>query len=216
LTIGKLKNSKNFGLDVVKSYTAEGVYRILNKVMRDIGKGYIDLVYFFGPYDYGFYKYLKDNPQKGIFENITLERNISLNELDYYVYTLSEGEIICFPSFTSTTRILNNPYTPTIKALQTNGIDPHTCKNIRMKFHYNYEKGNVSPGIDVDEVSTCKGEKEVLLLPFTFVKFNKIIKKDDRHFEFDFTIINRKNYLEFTLKNEKLEDIKKNIHTLIG
>ncbi len=216
LTIGKLKSSKNFGLDVVKSYTAEGVYRILNKVMRDIGKGYIDLVYFFGPYDYGFYKYLNDNPTKGIFKNITLERNICLNELDYYVYTLSEGEIICFPSFTSTSSKLNNPYTPTSQALQTNGIDPDTCKFIRMKFHYNYEKGNVSPGIDVDDVSTCKGEKEVLLLPFTFVKFNKIIKKDDRHFEFDFTIINRKNYLEFTLKNEKLEDIKKNIHTLIG
>ena len=85
-----------------------------------------------------------------------------------------------------------------------------------MIFHYNYESGNVSPGIDVDDVSTWKGEKEVLLLPFTFVKFNKINKKDDRHFEFDFTIINRKHYLEFTLKNAELDDIKKNIHKLIG
>ena len=185
--------------------------------MRDIGKDYIDLVYFFGPYDYGFFKYLKDNPKKGISSSITLERNVVLNELDYYVYTLSEGEIICFPSFTSTSSILNNPFKITPKTLKDNGIDLNTCKYVKMIFHYNYESGNVSPGIDVDDVSTCKGEKEVLLLPFAFVKFNKINKKeDDRHFEFDFTIINRKHYLEFTLKNAELDNIKKNIHKLIG
>ena len=215
-TVTKLTKSNNFGLDVVKSYTEEGVYRILNKIMRDIGKGYIDLVYFFGPYDYGFFKYLKDNPKKGISSSIRLERNVVLNELDYYVYTLSEGEIICFPSFTSTSSILNNPFKTTPKTLKDNGIDLNTCKYVKMIFHYNYESGNVSPGIDVDDVSTCKGEKEVLLLPFTFVKFNKINKKDDRNFEFDFTIINRKQYLEFKLKNAELDDIKKNIHKLIG
>ena len=183
--------------------------------MRDIGRGYIDLVYFFGPYDYGFFKYLKDNPKKAISSSITLERNVVLNELDYYVYTLSEGEIICFPSFTSTSTISNNPFSPNPAALKLNGIDPNTCKFVKMIFHYYYKKGNISPGIDVDDISTCQGEKEVLLLPFTFVKFNKINKKDDRHFEFDLTIINKSEYLEFILKNSELDDIKKNIKDLI-
>ena len=215
-TVTKLTKSNNFGLDVVKSYTEEGVYRILNKIMRDIGKGYIDLVYFFGPYDYGFFKYLYDNPNKGINSDITLERNIALNELDYYVYTLSEGEIICFPSFTSTSTISNNPFSPNPVALKLNGIDPNTCKFVKMIFHYYYKKGTVSPGIDVDDISSCKGEKEVLLLPFTFVKFNKINKKDERHFEFDFTIINQSKYLEFILKNSDIDSIKKKIHNLIN
>ena len=215
-TVKKLKQSNNFGEDCVKTYTAEGVYKILNKVMRDIGRGYIDLVYFFGPYDYGFFKYLHDNTNKGINSDITLERNIALNELDYYVYTLSEGEIICFPAFTSTSTISNNPFSPTPEALKLNGIDPKTCKFVKMIFHYYYKKGTVSPGIDVDDISSCKGEKEVLLLPFTFVKFNKINKKDERHFEFDFTIINQSKYLEFILKNSDIDSIKKKIHNLIN
>ena len=215
-TVNKLKKSNNFGEDCVKTYTAEGVYRILNKVMRDIGRGYIDLVYFFGPYDYGFFKYLYDNPNKGINSDITLERNIALNELDYYVYTLSEGEIICFPAFTSTSTISNNQFSPTPEALKINGIDPNTCKFVKMIFHYYYKEGIVSPGIDVDDISSCKGEKEVLLLPFTFVKFNKINKKDERHFEFDFTIINQSQYLEFILKNSDIDSIKKKIHNLIN
>ena len=85
-----------------------------------------------------------------------------------------------------------------------------------MIFHYYYKKGTVSPGIDVDDISSCKGEKEVLLLPFTFVKFNKINKKDERHFEFDFTIINQSKYLEFILKNSDIDSIKKKIHNLIN
>ena len=32
--------------------------------MRDISKGYIGLNYFFGPYDYGFFKFLHDNQDK--------------------------------------------------------------------------------------------------------------------------------------------------------
>ena len=214
-TVKKLKESNNFGKDCVKTYTEEGVYRILNKVMRDIGRGYIDLVYFFGPYDYGFFKYLHDNPNKGIKSDITLERNITLNELDYYVYTLSEGEIICFPSFTSTSTISNNPFSPTPGALKLNGIDPNTCKFVKMIFHYYYKKGNISPGIYVDDIFYHIGAKEVLLFPFTFVKFNKINKKDDRHFEFDLTIINQSEYLEFILKNSELDAIKKNIKKLI-
>ena len=46
-----------------------------------------------------------------------------------------------------------------------------------MIFHYKYENDCISPGIDVSSDSVFQFEKEVLLLPFTFVKFNQIEKK---------------------------------------
>ena len=213
-TVDKLKKCKNFGVEVIKSYTGEGVCYILNKIMRDISKGYIELTYFFGPYDYGFFKFLHDNPDKGINKTVDLTRNIKLNPLDFYTYTLSEKEIICFPSFTSTSLKLDNKFIPTKKGIQDNKI-VEDCINVKMIFHYIYEKDCISPGIDVSSDSVFKGEKEVLLLPFTFVKFNKIEKKDDKNYIFDFTIINRKKILEFELRNKGIDDIKKNMGKLV-
>ena len=212
-TVDKLKSSKNFGVEVIQSYTGEGVCYILNKIMRDISKGYIGLTYFFGPFDYGFFKFLHDNPDKGINKTVDLTRNIKLNQLDFYTYTLSEKEIICFPSFTSTSLKLDNKFIPTKKGIQDNKI-VEDCINVKMIFHYIYEKDCISPGIDVSSDSVFKGEKEVLLLPFTFVKFNKIEKKDDKNYIFDFTIINRKKILEFELRNKGIDDIKKNMAKL--
>ena len=214
-TVNKLKKSKNFGVEVIQSYTGEGVCYILNKIMRDISKGYIELTYFFGPYDYGFFKFLHDNPDKGINKTVDLTRNIKLNPLDFYTYTLSEKEIICFPSFTSTSLKLDNTFSVTCNGKEVNNIDDKDCINVKMIFHYIYEKDCISPGIDVSSDAVFKGEKEVLLLPFTFVKFNKIEKKDDKNYIFDFTIINRKKILEFELRNKGIDDIKKNMTKLV-
>ena len=216
-TVKILNESKNFDKDCIRTYTEiEGVYVILNKVMRNIGKGYIDLVYFFGTYDYGIFKYLHDNPNKGLKSDITLKRDIILNELDFNVYTFSEGEIICFPSFTSTSRNINNEFHISSESILSNKIDLDNSIKVRMLFHYHYKEGNVSPGVDIDDISSCSGEKEVLLLPFTFVKFNKIIKKDENKYDFDFTIINQSKYLEFILKNSEVDEIKKSIDILIN
>ena len=216
-TVKILNESKNFSKDCIRTYTKkEGVYVILNKVMRNIGKGYIDLVYFFGTYDYGIFKYLHDNPNKGLKSDITLKRDIILNELDFNVYTFSEGEIICFPSFTSTSRNINNEFHIPLESIQSNKIDLDNSIIVRMLFHYHYEEGKVSPGVDIEDISTISSEKEVLLLPFTFVKFNKIIKKDENKYDFDFTIINQSKYLEFILKNSEVDDIKKSIDILIN
>ena len=216
-TVKILNESKNFSKDCIRTYTEkEGVYVILNKVMRNIGKGYIDLVYFFGTYDYGIFKYLHDNPNKGLKSDITLKRDIILNELDFNVYTFSEGEIICFPSFTSTSRNINDEFHISWESIISNNIDLDNSIKVKMLFHYHYEEGKVSPGVYIEDISTYKDEKEVLLLPFTFVKFNKIIKKGENNYDFDFTIINQSKYLEFILKNSEVDDIKKSIDILIN
>ena len=183
--------------------------------MRNISIGYIGLTYFFGPYDYGFFKFLHDNPEKGLKKSVDLTRNIKLNKIDFYTYTLSEKEIICFPSFTSTSLKLDNNFCITSNGKDVNNIDDKDCINVKMIFHYKYEKDCISPGIDVSSDSVFQYEKEVLLLPFTFVKFNQIEKKDDNNYIFDFTIINRKKYLEFELRNKEVSDIKNNMDKLV-
>ena len=56
--VNKFKISKNFGLELIKTYTAEGFCYIINKIMRNISLGHIGLSYFFSPYDYAFFKFL--------------------------------------------------------------------------------------------------------------------------------------------------------------
>ena len=84
-----------------------------------------------------------------------------------------------------------------------------------MIFHYKYEKDCISPGIDISSYSPFPGEKEVVLFPFTFVKFNQIEKKDDNNYIFNFNIINWKKYLEFELRNKEVSDIKNNMDKLV-
>ena len=183
--------------------------------MRNISIGYIGLTYFFGPYDYALFKFLHDNPEKGLNKSVDLTRKIKLNKLDFYTYTLSEKEIICFPSFTSTSLKLDNDFNTTSNGLNVNKIDNKDFINVKMIFHYKYEKDCISPGIDVSSDSVCPWEKEVILFPFTFVKFNQIKKKNDSKYIFDFTIINRKQYLEFELRNKEVSAIKNNMDKLV-
>ena len=62
----KLCHSKNFTLDCIRYYTGEDLCYIFNKTLRDIGKNFDGMSHFVGPFNYALYKFLKDNPNKGI------------------------------------------------------------------------------------------------------------------------------------------------------
>ena len=51
---------------------------------------------------YGLNKYVKENPSFSISKNMMLYRVIKCSKLDFYLYKLNIGHIICFPSLTST------------------------------------------------------------------------------------------------------------------
>ncbi len=81
-----------------------------------------------------------------------------------------------------------------------------------MIFKYTHQKGNISPGIIIEDKKLKDGsylschpkEKEVLLFPFTFAKIYEI-KTDNENgnkiFVVKLEIINRKSYIEYVLKN---------------
>jgi len=78
-----------------------------------------------------------------------------------------------------------------------------------MIFYYNHEKGNISPGIIIKDnkgkdgkyLSKHKNENEVILFPFTFARILEINKLEDNYYEIQLDIINKKSYIEYTLRD---------------
>ena len=129
-----------------------------------------------------------------------------------YLYKLNLNHVICFLSLTSTSSKEIN-FTPTGLASNINktGYDTRT---IELIIKYNHESDNISPGIiienkkckgkDNEYISTFPREKEVLLFPFTFAKIlsiNSEVKFGEEIKIVNLEIINRKSYLEYTLRD---------------
>ena len=205
-------NCSNFVETSIRKYTGEsGFCYIFNRTMRNFEKGLMSLAYYMGPFLFGVNKYVKENPQKfALNKSMTLYRNIQCSIYDFYLYQMNENHIICFPSITSTSTE-KGEFTPTGKAKAINkiGIKEEDMLNVTMIFKYNHEMGNISPGIvvmdyegkDGNYLSANPSENEVILFPFTFVKITKIKSIDNKKYEMYLDIINRKEYIEYTLRD---------------
>ena len=203
-----LDNNNKFIEKAIKEYTRDSNFcYLLNKVMRNFESGLISLSYYMGPLLYGLNKYVKENPNYAMSHDMTLYRYIDCSKLDFYLYKINKGHIICFPSITSTSSE-DGSFTPT--GYGNNNSDEMIT--IKLIIKYRNESGNKSPGIIVenkkgtdnhDYLSCFPSENEVILFPFTFLKINDI-SGSNIYLE----IINRKKYIEYTLKNDVHNRIK--------
>ena len=207
----KLKNCENFVELSIRFYTGEsGFCYIFNRSMRNFEPGLISLAYYMGPFLFGVNKYVKENPNFSFKNNMTLFRNIQCSIYDFYLYQINLGHIICFPSITSTSTV-KGVFEPSSKSksINNNGIKEEDMLNITMIFNYKHEKGNISPGIIIKNykgkdgkfLSSNPNENEVILFPFTFVRINSIKSISKNTYEMDLEIINRKDYIEYTLRD---------------
>jgi len=206
----------NFIESAIRLYTGESMFRyIFNLSMRYFEDYSIFLAYYMGPFLYGVNKYVYENPDKFAFrKHMTLYRNIQCSFLDFYFYKINLKHIICLPSITSTSTLKDtfNPIEYERRINKNNGIPPEDIYKITMIFHYKHEKGNISPGIIIKDniakdgkyLSSLKNENEVILYPFTFVRITDIkeIKKEKNQYEIHLDIINRKSYIEYTLRDD--------------
>ena len=88
---------------------------------------------------------------------------------DFNIYLNSIGRVICYPSFTSTSLVENNSFSP-----NPSNKDDQFVKLI-------IEQDNSKSVVSISEISQFPKEKEYLFLPFSFfkiedVKINKGIK----------------------------------------
>ena len=165
-----------------------------------------------GPFLYALNKYVKNNPNFAITKKTKLYSIIQCSNLDFYQYKLNLGHIICFPSITSTSSIpIKFKPTKLAKNININNEGNEMIK-IKMQFKYQPKKGNISPGIIIEDKKAKDGnflsrhpkEKEVILFPFTFAKISEIkskIEEGNKIQVIKFEIINRDSYLEYKLRD---------------
>ena len=173
----------------------------------------MSLAYFMGPLLFGLNKYVKDNPSFSLQEDMTLYRIINCPKLDFYSYKLNLHHIVCFPSIISTSSKFKH-FKPSNNANQVNNINlnDEDILKVKMVFRYKHESGNKSPGIIIENkkghdgkyISSYPDENEVILFPFTFARISKIESSMENGNKIQiiyFDIINRKDYLEYTLRD---------------
>ena len=204
----KLGKSNDFAKDVLKEYSSEnGFVYFFNKIMRRIENGILQLSFFIGPMYYSIIRDIKYNKLSGLNKSVILYRSIVINDVDLNFYYMSIGNVICFPSFTSTS--LKIGFSTTNNALKINKINKEKIE-IEMILEYKHYSNNISPGVIIGDLSYYKNEKEVLLFPFTFIKVVKMEKINNQYYKIYCEIINRENILEFGLKNNKRIYLKNN------
>ena len=193
-------SSEWFPKKCIQYYTGENLCYVFNKSLRNFDKFYVEMAYFIGPFYYGLFEYALRHREKTLNKKTILYRDLIMDRLDLYFYQFCENDIICFPSFTSTTLDENLNFKPTKNSAKINNIGNLEEKNyVKMIINYNPIGLCVPQGLDVSEESKHSHEKEILLFPFTFLKIDKVElhlgKENDKHYIY-LTIINRENILE--------------------
>jgi len=199
------KGVNDFAEACIRYYTGENLCYVFNKALRNFDKFYVEMAYFIGPFYYGLFKYALDNPQKALNNKAILYRDLIMDRLDLYYYQFCENDIICFPSFTSTTIDENLNFKPSNNALNiNNNVKLEEKGYVKMIISYDPKGDCIPQGLDVSSESIFSEEKEILLFPFTFLKIDKVEmhsgKENDKHIIL-MTIINRGNILEEGLNN---------------
>jgi hypothetical protein len=209
--IEKLYNSNNFLKDSLKLYTSEKFYHF-NKTMRKIELGVARLSFLIGPMYYSMLRFVYLNGNNYILnKNAILYRFIYVNEYNLNNFHMSKNNIICFPSFSSSS--FNNKFETTNNAKKVNNISENDIK-IKMKLIYNHNSNNVPIGMILKEFSIAQHENEVLLFPFTFIKVDYLIEINKKYYKLKGTIINKDRVLEFGLKAGKNVILKNSILTI--
>ena len=163
-----LKNvfNGNHNIDnYISNYTLESFYyKYLNKFLREGNyKSFRTLSNHISKFIYHLYEYRKKNMNNHNQSN--LYRKMYLTPEDFNIYLNSIGEVICYPSFTSTSLVENNSFSPS-----PSNKDEQFVELI-------IEQNNSKSVVSISEISQSPKEKEYLFLPFSFFKI-KDVKMD--------------------------------------
>ena len=155
----KIFNHNHTVNNYISNYTIESFYyKYMNKFLR---KGDFDsfrlLSNHIAKFIYHLYEYRKTNFQTS---NNTLYRTMYISQAEWNKYKNSIGQVICFPSFTSTS--LNDQWMPFQDKANT-----FLVKLI-------IQQNNSKSIIDISNLSQHPTEREFLCLPFTFFKITNV------------------------------------------
>jgi hypothetical protein len=159
-----LKNvfNGNHNIDnYISNYTLESFYyKYLNKFLREGNyKSFRTLSNHISKFIYHLYEYRKktiNNHNQSI-----LYRKMYLMPEDFNIYLNSIGEVICYPSFTST-------------SLVETWFSPKPSNKDEQFVELIIEQNNSKSVVSISEISQSPKEKEYLFLPFSFFKIKDV------------------------------------------
>ena len=204
-----LKSFQTFDLDndleelnkkIIKEYTLDTFYGDLNRWLREINIcSFEEVAYFTARLMYSLNDYAEKNSKFFNVDHGEIYRGIELNYSTLLEYERSIGEKILFTTFTSTSIKKNTGFQNIYKSKNNFSVN-YYITNL-------YEKGWISNGIDIHDISDKSSEEEILYQPFSFY----IIK----NVEIDIENHTGKIYLETIGKEEILEEIIKDYRHII-
>ena len=188
---------------IIKEYTKETFYGDLNRwLMNSKMNSYDTIAYFTSRLMYSLNNYGKENKMYYDKDNTTLRRGIKIPYSCLLPYIRAVGKVILLSSFTSTSE---NEITARNFSGRDDAEKQYKKNNIFSVIyiiHNNYKNNWVSNGINVQNESAYKSEKEILYQPFSFYLVKKV-NIDIKNYIADI-------YLETVGKKEILEEkIKK-------
>ena len=119
-----------------------------------------------------------------------------MNLIDLLYYEREKDNIICYPSFTSTTeeKIVAEEFSK-------EQILPHQYATI-ITINYKYNKDFIPTAVDVSEISAFLDEKECIFLPYSFFKIKNVeIDHINKKGSIELDSIGRKEIFEKKLRD---------------
>ena len=188
---------------IIKEYTKETFYGDLNRwLMNSKMNSYDTIAYFTSRLMYSLNNYGKENKMYYDKDNTTLRRGIKIPYSCLLPYIRAVGKVILLSSFTSTSENELTARNFSGRDHAKNQFKNNKIFSVIYIIHNNYKNNWVSNGINVQNESAYKSEKEILYQPFSFYLVKKV-NIDIKNYIADI-------YLETVGKKEILEEkIKK-------
>ena len=197
---------------IIKEYTKETFYGDLNRwLMNSKMNSYDTIAYFTSRLMFSLNNYGKDNKMYYDKDNTILRRGIKIPYSCLLPYIRAVGKVILLSSFTSTSE-------KEITARNFSGRDNSKKQYKASKIfsviyiiHNNYKSNWISNGINVQNESYYKNEKEILYQPFSFYLVKKL-DIDIKNYTADIYLetIGKKEILEEKIKKGKSIEYNKN------
>ena len=195
--------------EFIEAYTGETpLCYSLNKWLRNCDEGQFNKIkYFAGPFSYALYKFAKDDHNNGVYYSKTFYRKMTIKLADFYLYKILEGELICYPAFTSTSEKDISKYNfPTSTAMDVNNLTSNDI-SVVLIIKYNCKSSSYpTPCVNASGYSVNAGEQEFIFPPFSFFKIVSIEEKEgkpDNPHIIRMTTPSKRSLIEFGIKNNK-------------
>ena len=201
---------------IIKEYTKETFYGDLNKwLMNSKMNSFDTIAYFTSRLMHSLNTYGRDNHMYYDKNNKILRRGIKLPYSNLLPYERAVGKIILLSSFTSTSE--EEATARNFSGRKTSKEQYKTQKKFSVIYIItnNYKNNWVPNGINVQEESAYKNEKEILFQPFSFYYVRKIdINKENYTADIYLETVGKIEILEEKIKRGKILSYNKSYNIM--